>query len=99
MPGVLRRDGTAVHRLQPVLGVVGEGLTVHIIPPDSLSPRARKHPLRKLMALMAHIFPRTISRNGSARYGLPTLSTDVPPRAALPVAPMDARKDERIQLG
>jgi hypothetical protein len=71
-------------------------LTAHIIPPDSLSPRARKHPLRRLMA---HIFPRTISRNGSARYGLPTFSTDVPPRAALPVAPMDARMVERIQLG
>jgi hypothetical protein len=28
-----------------------------------------------------------------------TCATDVPPRAALPVAPMDARKDERIQLG
>jgi hypothetical protein len=28
-----------------------------------------------------------------------TCATDVPPRAALPVAPMDAREDERIQLG
>jgi hypothetical protein len=32
----------------------------------------------------AHLFPRTIYRYGSARYGLPTFSTDVPPRAALP---------------
>jgi hypothetical protein len=62
-------------------------------------PASPQASLQRLMALMAHIFPRTISRYGSAGYGLPTFSTHVPPRAALPVAPMDARMDERIQLG
>ena len=74
-------------------------LTTRIIQPDSLSPKSpQASPATTYGAYGAYISPDHLSY-GSARYGLPTFSADVPPRAALPVAPMDARKDERIQLG
>jgi hypothetical protein len=71
-------------------------LTAHIIPPDS---RPQASPATTYGAYGAHIPPDHLSLWIRQIYGLPTFSTDVPPRAALPVAPMDARKDERIQLG